>query len=196
MDRHTRLQALTTVHHSPLSDTSIARREDTYQARSITEISHRSGEVTALGICPSEVLSHGELRGCSIVRNHQNMGVELQHRRRAHRRNRPLDSPCQRVSLVGSDGQQHNIASVHDGTEPLGDAVTRDLLPLLKEAGIVSLCALRKGLDASARRQRTGGLIETNMSICPNAKDLNIDAISLLDGCLVCGAGSIEVIGH
>ena len=34
------------------------------------------------------------------------------------------------------------------------------------------------------------------MSICPNAKDLNIDAISLLDGCLVCGAGSIEVIGH
>lgn len=74
MDRHTRLQALTTVHHSPLSDTSIARREDTYQARSITEISHRSGEVTSLGICPSEVLSHGELRGCSIVRNHQNMG--------------------------------------------------------------------------------------------------------------------------
>ena len=106
-----------------------------------------------------------------------------------------LDHGLDRVGLALTGGDENVGARVHDRTQALGHAVRGDLVDVaIEEAGVVTAGLLGQDAHMGTRREGAAGLVEADVAIASDAEDLDIDATVGLDGLIVGGSASIEVI--
>lgn len=107
--------------------------------------------------------------------------MHLQRGRRAHGGEGTFQHRCQRTRFAGAEGEQETMPRFHDGANPHGNTMVRDLIGMIEEIRVIRPGLLGKNLDPSARAERAGWFVEADMAVAAQAEHLQIDAACMLD---------------
>ena len=99
--------------------------------------------------------------------------VPLQHRRRAGRRQRPLDRRGHRGRLARTRRDQHQVLGPADRAQPLGDHPVGHRRQRTEEPGVVPPGPLGQHGHPGRRAQRGAGLVEPDVAVAADAQQLH-----------------------
>src|ERR1051325_1810294 len=102
-----------------------------------------------------------------------------------HARDRTLDCLRDRLRLRFPARDQDELARLENRADAHRDRVDGHVLAPLEEARVVVDRLLRERFEARARRQRAGGLVESDVPVGADAEDLDVDPAALGDAALV-----------
>ena len=134
---------------------------------------------------PAVVVGAGEF-GCGFfVEAEDGGGVELERGGRIHRGDGAFDGLGNGLGFVLSRGEEDGFAGVEDGSDAHGDDMEWHRVIAPEEAGVVLAGAGGEGFDAGAGGKRGCWLVETNVAVCADPKQLEVDAACCADFFLV-----------
>ena len=145
------------------------------------------------------LLSWAEREG-SIVSNNGAVGVKLQDRGWALRRNVAVAHVVNGLGLVLAAGHNQNAAREHDGLRAHGVSLARDVLHALKQAAVCLNSALGEVNAVRTLGEMVVRLVEANVTVVTNTKKLQVRIASLSNKPIVLGASCLDIriraVGH
>lgn len=138
-------------------------------------------------------------KGC-LVRNQNDVGVQLQNGSGAARSNGAIDHVMDSLSLLLAAGGDHDGTGAHDSMGTHGVGLARNVLDLLEQAAVGLDGALGKVDAMSTVREVIVGLVEADVTVVANAKKLEVRVACGRNHDIVLGASGISIgigaIGH
>src|SRR5690349_18554623 len=131
------------------------------------------------------VVALRELGSSGIVNDERYVGMELQGGSGNGASNRPFDGlgDGSRFGFAGSE--QKNFAGFEDSADAHGDGAARAFLTTREEFRVVVDGFLAQNLQACAGTNAGGRLIETDMAVAADTKELKVDSPGIADGLFV-----------
>ena len=134
---------------------------------------------------PAVVVGAGEF-GCGFfVEAEDGGGVELEGGGRIHRGDGAFDSLGYGLGFILSRGEEDGFTGVEDGADAHGDDMEWHSVLAAEEAGVVFAGAGGEGFDAGAGGEGGCRFVETDMAVCADSKQLEVDAACCADFLLV-----------
>src|ERR1700747_301309 len=121
------------------------------------------------------------------VDNEGHVRMPLQSGSRHGRRDRTLNGFGDGRSFAGARSQQENSARVQNRADAHRDGALRNVLGGTKEFAVVLDGAFGDHFQARSRTQARGRLVEADVPVSPNAKNLQVDPPGIANGLLVRG---------
>ena len=119
--------------------------------------------------------------------------VHLEDRGRTTGRDRSFDHPTNCIRFFRTIGEQQAVPGFHDGGNAHGDDVPGNFFRIVKVDGIVFDGLFTENLDPGSGGKRSGGFVEADVSIGPNAKDLQVNSTKFFDFLFIIPAGLTKV---
>ncbi len=134
---------------------------------------------------PAVIVGAGEF-GCGFfIEAEDGRAVELERGGRVHRGDWAFDGLSYRLGFVLSRGEEDGFAGVENGSDTHGDDMEWHSVLAAEEAGVVLAGAGCERFDAGAGGERGGRFVETDMAVCADSKQLEVDAACCADFFLV-----------
>ena len=117
------------------------------------------------------------------------------------RGDRAADGVIDRLRLVLARGNQHDALRRHDVADAHGNRLTRHLVRVLEEARVRFDGVRRQRDDVRAVSEFLRRLVEADVTVAPDAQQLNVDAARVVDRlvirlniCRRVAAGQMDVL--
>ena len=134
---------------------------------------------------PAVVVGAGEF-GCGFfVEAEDGRAVELEGGGRVHRGDGTFDGFGNGLGFVLSRGEEDGFTGVENGSDTHGDDMEWHGILAAEKAGVILAGAGGEGFDAGAGGEGGGRLVETNVAVCADSKQLEVDAACCADFFLV-----------
>src|SRR5262249_48220356 len=132
-----------------------------------------------------------------LVEQDRHVRVQLQDGRGPQRAERAFDEVVHGLRLAATGRHENEMPGLHDGRQPLSQAVCgHGIQVVAEEPGVVPPGLPGQRLDPRPRSQRRTWLVERDVTVGAYAEDLKIDAACAADRVLVGRARGRDVDGQ
>src|ERR1044072_2842975 len=120
--------------------------------------------------------------------------MQLQGGAGTDRGERSFDHVLDRAHFCRSERKQETATRVENRADSHRHRVLRHRLERTKHLAVIAQRLFGKNFDPCTRTERTGGLIESDVSVAPKAEELDIDAARGVDAVFVRATLGVKIL--